>query len=181
MGSLAFPAPSTVEAKPPASEGFLRADALQSLLSARLAELKAKEEFDAKPRPEKLTVLLSRGTKKLGRESITGAVVIEVVIGWEALHKAELPEAAVRTVKLLPEALRNHYGDFRSKSRTQRRDRQRASKALVAALGGKHSHVRSVAIECLFALYGERRGYRADAPEAQRKRAQKAWIKALRR
>ena len=181
MSSVAFPAPSVVEAKPPVSPGFLRADALAKLLADRLRELKAKEEFDAKSRPEKMVILLHRGTKKLGKETLTGAGVVETVFAWKAMHTAELAPAAQSAAKLLPGALRNCYGDIASRSRTRRRERQRAGKALVAGLMDKHLHVRAVAIESLFAVYGERRGYRADAPEAERKRIHKAWAKAIRR
>ena len=181
MHSTGYPAPRVAEAKPPAANGFMRADELQKMLAQRLAELKAKEEFDAKPRAEKLAILLDRGQKKFGKETLTGAGVVEEVFAWDALSKATLSESAQRTVKLLPKALHSCYGDYRSLSRTQRRDRQKASKELVTGLLSKHRHVRTLSIECLYALYGERRGYRPDAPEAERKRIQKSWAKAIRR
>ena len=50
-----------------------------------------------------------------------------------------------------------------------------------AAARGVEDRIRQLAIDCLFAIYGETRGYRADLSDAERKRVQKKWAKAIRR
>ena len=176
-----FALPSHVEAKPPASPDFMRTDAFKKALEARLKKLQEQEEFDAKPRPEQLVLLLKRGTKRLGSEKLTGAGVIKEVFGWKELRAAALGKPAERTAELLPEALHACYGSLDRKSKSAARERYKASRELVDALTDKHLRIRTIAIACLSAVYGETRGYKPGAPESERKRIQKKWAKAIRR
>jgi len=173
--------PSHVEAKAPVATDFMRVDALHKALAARLQALKDEEEFKAKPRPEQLVILMKRGTLKSGREKLTGADVIEQVFEWKALRATTLDDSAKHTMKLLPDALAACYGQLNVKSRSEMRERYKASRELVDALMDKHVHVRQLAIDCLVAVYGETRGYKSTAPDSERKRIQKKWAKAIRR
>ena len=173
--------PSHVEAKPPAATDFMRADALQKALAVRLQALKDEEDFKAKPRPEQLVILMNRGTLKSGREKLTGADAIEQVFEWKALRAATLDDSAKRTMAMLPDALRSCYGKLNVKSRSEMRERYKASRELVDALMDKHVRIRQLAIDCLMAVYGETRGYTSTASDSERKRIQKKWAKAIRR
>jgi hypothetical protein len=181
MSAWLFALPSEVAAKPPASPQFVRADALEQVLQARLKELREKEEFDAKPRPERLVILLKRGVKQMGDEKLTGVGVIKEVFAWKALQENELGKSAKNTVALLPEALHGCFGGFGVRSKSELRERYKAARELVDALTDKHARIRQLSIDCLFVLYGETRGYKPDAPESERKRIQKKWAKEIRR
>ena len=176
-----FALPSHVEAKPPASPRFMRADDFQKSLEARLKKLQEQEAFEAKPRPERLVILLKRGTKKFGSEKLTGAGVVKEVFAWKELRAAAPGKPAERTAELLPEALHACFGSLNRKSKSAMRERYKTSRELVDALMDKHIRIRTIAIDCLSAIYGETRGYKPGASESERKRAQKKWAKAIRR
>jgi len=181
MSAWGLAVPARVDAKPPAGGGFMRADALQEALAARLKELKAQEEFNAKPIQEQHVILLKRGENDADGHAVEAADVVEELFKWKELRAATPSEAAARAAALLPEALGTRYGNLDPKSRSELRERYKAAKELVAALNDKHFRIRQIAIDCLAAVYGETRGYQAMASEAERKRIQKKWSKAIRR
>ena len=158
----------------------MRMDELEPYLTLRLNKLREREEFEAKPLPERLVILLKRGVKTHEKHALTGALVVETLLRWKAVQSAAPTEEAKRALGLLPEALGTRYSRY-LKSKVLRRERYHASKLLVDALTHQYFHVRKTAIDSLKAMHGLDRGYDPNATEAQRKRAQWNWRLALKK
>lgn len=179
LWALAFGSALPAEAKPPGSPQFARARELMERLEVRSERLKKEEEFKAKPRVERLVLRFKEGAPTFEGEELTGVYVIREVVAWDRMQSRVVPEDAEGVLLLLPEAFKERYGFFYTKSKALRRQRRCASLRLVAALTHDLRHVRKLAIECLAAMYGVRHGYKVDAPEAERKRRQREWRRAL--
>ena len=76
----------------------------------------------------------------------------------------------------LPEVLKKLY----ERVPIDRDGRFATSKPLVDALDSEFLHLRQAAIECLWAIYGERNFYHADLSPADRKKRQGAWRNYIR-
>ncbi|MHC4492244.1 MAG: hypothetical protein ACYTDU_11525, partial [Planctomycetota bacterium] len=66
---------SRAEAKPPESPQFARAKELLEKLEVRSERLKQEEEFQAKPREERLVLRFKEGAETFEGEELTGAYV----------------------------------------------------------------------------------------------------------
>ncbi|MHC4135190.1 MAG: hypothetical protein ACYS0K_09415 [Planctomycetota bacterium] len=172
---------SRAEAKPPESPQFARAKELLEKLEVRSERLKQEEEFKAKPREERLVLRFKEGAETFEGEELTGAYVIRAIMEWDRVRLKVTPDDVKGVLLLLPEAFKARYGFIYTKSKALRKQRRCASAHLVAALTHERRHVRKLAIECLDAMYGERHRYKVDAPEAERRRRQKEWRRALSR
>jgi hypothetical protein len=172
---------SRATAKPPGSPKFARARELLEKLEARSERLKREEEFQKKPRVEKLVIRFKEGAATFLGEELTGAFVIREVLAWDRIRKKVVPDDVQGVLLLLPAAFKERYGFVYTKSKTLRKQRRCAGTRLAAVLTHDLRHVRKLAIECLDAMYGVRRGYNVDASEAERKRKQKEWRRALAR
>jgi hypothetical protein len=169
-------------AQPPASEGFKRTDALRAELATRLAEAKKQEEFEAKPREEKLAILLLladprlKPPPKFDRVEIVPDKVAKEILEWDQVQTDKPSESAVRALTHLRDALHKRYGDpaVVDYSRTDRYD---VSKLLVKELTSKHLHLRAASFEMLKDIYRNPNGlfYRPDATERMRKDKQREW------
>ena len=62
-----------------------------------------------------------------------------------------------------------------------RRERQSVAQVLVSALTHRHLRARQAAIDGLAAIYGTTNGYRADALAHDRRKAQSAWLRFVKR
>lgn len=156
------------DADPPQSPHFARANVLAERLAERLAELRKKAEFDAKPRAEKLLIRFAEGAETFDGETLTGSLVIEEVM------KAGAAEGDRLRVDLVV-AFKKRYGFIFSKSKLLKKQRHQAGRLLIDALMHKEPEIRRLAIDCLFAMYADRHGYQHDAPEAERRRRQREW------
>jgi hypothetical protein len=170
---------SRTEAKPPESPRFARAKELLEKLEVRSERLKRQEEFKAKPREEQLVLRFKEGAETFQGEELTGAHVIRGVMEWDRVRLKVVPDDVKGVLLLLPKAFKARYGFIYTKSKTLRKQKRCASTRLVALLTHELRHVRRMAIECLEAMYGDRRGYKVDAPEGERRRKQKEWRRAL--
>jgi len=170
---------SRAEAKPPVSPKFARARELLQKLEVRSERLKQEEEFRAKPRVERLVLRFKEGAATFQGEELTGTFVIREVMTWDRIRRKVVPEDVRGVLLLLPEAFKARYGFIYTKSKALRKQRRCASARLVTALAHDLRHVRKLAIECLEAMYGVRRGYKVDASEAERRRSQRVWRRAL--
>ena len=158
--------------------GFMRMDALEAALVERLASLRKKEEFDAKPRPERMAILLARRVQTFEKRNLTGPLVVEELLRWKPVLCATPSKEAARVLGLLPEALRARY---RFETKALRLERNKVGMRLVTALTHSHFHIRKVAINSLRTIYGTDRGYDLRASPAENRRAQGKWRLALRR
>ena len=170
---------SRADAKPPESPKFARAKELLEKLEVRSERLKQEEEFKAKPRVERLVIKFKEGAATFLGEELNGSFVIREVMTWDRIRLEVVPDDVKGVLLLLPEAFKARYGFVYTRSKTLRKQRRCAGARLVAALTHDLRHVRKLAIECLEAMYGARRGYDADAPAAERKRKQKEWRRSL--
>jgi hypothetical protein len=170
---------SGADAKPPGSPKFVRAKELLEKLEVRSERLRQEEEFKAKPRVERLVLRFKEGAATFQGEELDGSFVIREVMRWDRIRLEVVPDDVKGVLLLLPEAFKARYGFVYTKSKTLRKQRRCASTRLVAALTHDRRHVRRLAIECLEAMYGVRHGYKVDAPEAERRRKQKEWRRAL--
>ena len=167
---------AVASAKPPASDGFVRIDAFSRALAGRFQTLKKAEDFEKKPMPEKLLIKYGEGEKSFGSvKRLTGAAVIEAIFEWDEFIGETKSEAADRVIKLLPEVVKNYYGNAVKRNPAFKNDRYKASKVLVDQLVKPPLHVRELAIECLKNMYGARRGYVAEDSKSKRKRRQSEW------
>lgn len=169
------------EAKPPESPRFARAKELLEKLQARSERLRQEEEFKAKPREEQLVLRFKEGAATFEGEELTGAYVIREIMEWDRVRLKVVPDDVKSVLLLLPDAFKARYGFIYTKDKALRKQKRCASARLVAVLTHGLRHVRRMAIECLEAMYGVRRGYQVDAPEAERRRKQKEWRRALQR
>ena len=96
-----------------------------------------------------------------------------------AYSKKTVGSVYVYAMLLLPEAFKARYGFVYTKSKTLRKQRRFASTRFIAALTHDLRHMRQLAIDCLEAMYGVRRGYKVDASEAERRKKQREWRRAV--
>jgi hypothetical protein len=170
---------SRAGAKPPESPRFARAKELLEKLEARSERLRQEEEFKAKPREERLVLKFKEGAEKFEGEELTGAFVIREVMEWDRVRRKIPSDDVKRVLLLLPEAFKARYGFVYTKSKALRKQRRSASARFIAALNHDFRHVRKMAIDCLAAMYGVRRGYKVDASESERRKKQKEWRRAV--
>jgi len=170
-------------AKPPASSGFVRLQQLNTELAKRYQELKKAEEFEKKPLPEKLLIKWDEGETSFGSvKKLTGEVVVKAIFEWAELTGPNPSEAATRVAKMLPQALKTHYGEAIRITTAFKRDRYQVGKELVDQLVKPPLHVRELAIECLQMTYNQgRKAYVAEDSKARRIKKQKEWKDYVRR
>ncbi|MHC4550379.1 MAG: hypothetical protein ACYTEZ_16545 [Planctomycetota bacterium] len=166
-------------AEPPQSTQFVRAKALLAKLAVRSAELKRKEEFQAKPREEKLVLRFKEGAEAFEGERLDGVYVIREILRWDPVRRRIVPDKVKRALSLLPEAFRTRYGFVYTRCKALRKQKRHAGELLVASLTDERRHVRELAIGCLQAMYGDLRPYRVDGDRNELKRRQKDWRRAL--
>ena len=166
-----FLAPA-VWAKPPASEGFVR-----------FVMLKKAEEFKKKPFPEKLLIRWSEGESSFESvRKLNGEAVVKAIFEWDDLTGEARTEAGERVAELLPEVLKEKYGEATRLNTAFRRDRYKVGRELVDQLVKPPLHVRELAIECLKMTYnGGRRGYVAEDAKPRRIKRQKEWLDYVKR
>lgn len=164
----------------PPKPGCVGFEELHLRLENRYEKLRKQEEMAAKPREERMVLLLRAGRTTFENKKLTGEWVLTEILKWKVLQAEKIPAAARLVLDMLPEALETRYGHGH-RTASLRAERYRVSKQLVSALMHRQVHIRKAAIECLDALYGTKRGYRADAPDRERKKIQREWRLALRR
>ena len=169
-----------VRAAPPQHGGCVRMDELRSELEARYERARAREEFEAKPLPERLVLLLKKGARTYAGEAVTGPRVVKAVLQWDALGKSPRPSPAARVVADLPDALKARYLKAGA-DRALHRERYDTGRMLADALTSDAPWVREVAADALNAVFGRTLGYDPAGPETDRKRKQREWTRELRR
>jgi len=168
-------------ASPPSVKGFMRMDRLAAAIGERITQLREKEEFEAKPREERLVVLFRKRVETYEKKALTGAYVVEEVFDWDAVRGAKPTADADRTVGLLAMALGERFGPtVKLKSRAEQRERYATGKELVDLLNHDRLYVRMAAFACLRQMYGRTHDYRPDAPERERRKAQRHWRSEIR-
>ena len=177
-------AAAAAAARPPKAPAFARHDSLHFKLAEQFQKLEAKEQFEAKPRMEKIILLFQDakgdepqyfGKDKEKIKLVGDDVAKEVLEEWKAIQvpREKVSEEDIRILWLLIPAMQARYGRGGDIDKKERYD---ASKVLVDALTSDYLHIRSVAIECLKQIYrNEGRFYRADAPKKDRIDKQKKW------
>jgi len=159
-------------ALPPEIDGYVRLDTLRDQLRDRTEELRKKEEYERKPREEKMIIKFAEGEKKFEGKKLSGDVLVkEVLDRWDASEKDTPDQETLRVLNLLPNTLKAAYGKFP----IPKAERYKAGYALVKLLNDKRLHVRSIAFECLQAIYGESLQYNPNADKSARAEKQKAW------
>ena len=180
---------SVVAAKPPKAPGFTREDSLHFRLAEQLQKLEAKEQFEAKPRIEKIIVLFQNlkptdpqffGKDKDKIKLVGDVVATEVLEKWKDIQvpREKVSEENLRILALMIPAMQARFGRGLDVDKKERYD---ASKVLVDALTSDYLHIRWAAIECLKVIYrNEGRFYRPEAPKKDRIDKQKKWRKFIR-
>jgi hypothetical protein len=183
-------AAATVAAKPPKAPEFKRHDTLHFDLAKAYQVLEAKEQFEAKPRIEKIILLFqdAKGneTKYFGEgkekvKLVGDDVAKEILENWKEIQtpRVNVSEENIRILWLLIPAMQAHYAAGREFDKKERYD---ASRVLVDALMSDYIHIRSVAIECLKKIYrNEGRFYRPEQSKKDRLDKQKGWKKFIRK
>lgn len=180
---------SVVAARPPKARGFTREDNLHFRLAEKLQKLEAKEQFEAKPRIEKIIILFQNlkpndspyfGKDKDRIKLVGDVVATEVIEKWKDVQvpREKVSEENLRILNLLIPAMQARYGRGLDVDKKERYD---ASKVLVDALTSDYLHIRTVAIDCLKVIYrNQGRFYQPNAPKKDRIDKQKRWRKFIR-
>ena len=165
-------------AKPPEVAGYARMDELRQRMVARKDQLAELEEFERKPRVEKLIILFKRGQARTpeGRK-LNGEMLVKELFEWEPILKVDPTPEALAILNQLPDAMRERYARVVP---IPKRTRYAASKQLVLALNNDFIHIRTAAIESLFAIYADRKFYQPTMTASKRKAKQKEWNRYIR-
>ena len=163
-----------VAARPPKITNYARIDNLLAHYDRETARLRREAEFRAKPRIERMIIRYRQQRTFEGKKLAGDYVVKQVFDDWDAIQKTSPTEADVKILMQLPQALKANYSGIRAVG-VNRKERLNASKPLVKALTHDRLHMRQAAIDCLKAIYGTINLYRADASEADRKKAKRSW------
>ena len=159
-------------AAPPLSPGFVRLRDLRENIRLRSVEIREREEFDAKPREERMLLTFrKRGTFE--GKALLGKLVVETCLGWEDVERAVPTEAGQRVLKLLPDVLHERCGP------DNRKERRVVSQLLLKALDSDFLPVREAAIASLRRLYGPPRADRYDPAAKDRRAAIRARKRAV--
>ena len=158
-------------AQPPVSEGFLRLREFREALQARFTVFQEREQFDAKPREERMLLTFRKGEKFEGKD-LTGKLVVKACLQWADVEQPQPTAPGQRVLDLLPTILRERYAVA-----VDRRERREASNLLVEALDHEFLPIRRAAIESLKAIYGVPSGFGYDPSFAAKDRAKpiKEW------
>jgi hypothetical protein len=166
-------------ARPPTVPDFARMDELDSILLNLRHKYKEAEEFQRKPREERMILLFERSREDFEGKTLTGEYVVKELFEkwkvWRAKDK-DTPAEAIRILMLLPDALKVRYATGYPIPKLAR---YKASVPLVKALTHKNLHIRTAAIECLEAVYGRTLFYRPDASPGARKKKQSEWKREI--
>ena len=165
-------------AEPPVSVDFVRIREFRERVQARFVELQQREEFDAKPREERMLLTFRKGETKFEGKAITGKSVVTACFEWADVQEPQPTERGQRVLDLLPTVLRERY-----EVAVDRKERREVSNLLVKALDDELLHVRRAAIDSLKAIYGVPGGFKYDPTMASRERAGpiKEWKKYVTR
>ena len=143
-------------AEPPAAD-FSRLKGLRDDLRDRIAELQQQEEFNAKPREERMLIAFGRGDPKFEAKELGGKAVVKACLAWADLCQARPTEAGRRVMELLPKVMRERYAVA-----VNRKERRDVSSLLVEALDSEFLPVRQAVIDSLKAIYGVPGGFNYD-------------------
>ena len=168
--------PAVARAKPPVVSGYARMEDLRQRMVARRDMLVKQEEFEKKPRVEKLILNFMRGKPTPEGRKLTGEIVVKEVIKWEPLQRSAPTEESLAVLAQLDDAMRERFALVVP---IPKRERYAASKQLVKALTHQYFHIRKAAIESLKAIYGDARFYQPEMSPAKRKQKQKEWQKYI--
>ncbi len=167
-------------AGPPQSKDYARMNDLLRRLGSRYEALVRQEEFEKKPRVEKILISYGRGEKRFEKFSLTGENVVKVVFDWDEVKKTPPGEEADRVLKKLVQVLTKRYARALD---VPKRERYKASVLLVKALTDPRLHVRQAAIDSLKGIYRLTHGhfYQADQEAKELKKKQKTWTAYIKR
>ena len=167
-------------AGPPQSKHYARMNDLLLRLGSRHQALVQQEEFEKKPRVEKILISYGRGEKRFEKFSLTSENIVKLVFEWDEVKKTPPGEEAERVLKKLVQVLTKRYARV---IKVDKRARYKASVLLVKALTDPRLHVRQAAIDSLKGIYRLTHGhfYQADQEPKERKKKQKTWSDYIRR
>jgi hypothetical protein len=138
-------------AQPPVAKDFVRMKELREKIAIRTAQLQEKEEYEKKPREEKILIAFERGEEKFDKiPKLTGKVVVETCLEWAEIQQAEPTEAGKRVLARLPLALEKRFAQVLE---VNRKDRYDASQPLLEGLNSDFPLVRVAAFESLKKMY----------------------------
>lgn len=150
---LAFAA----RAEPPDAAEFVRLKGFREDLRGRFDELRQQEEFDRKPREERMLIAFGRGDRRFEGKEIPGKLVVKTCLAWADVRRAQPTEAGRRVLGLLPAVLRDRYAVA-----VDRKERRDVSNLLVEALDSEFLPIRQAAVDALKAIYGVPGGFGYD-------------------
>ncbi len=180
-GAALFLCVSTAWGRPMDIPRYARLDTLLYRCGKKAQRLQEAEAFKAKPRIERMILSLREGQTSFEKRKLDGLVVVkEVFQRWPVLRNETLPASQTAALEPLTETLRIRYRGYLP-DRRMRRERQSVAQVLVSALTHRHLRARQAAIDGLAAIYGTTNGYRADALAHDRRKAQSAWLRFVKR
>ncbi len=160
---------------------YARLDTLLHRCGKKAQRLKAAEAFRTKPRIERMILSLREGQTTFEKRKLDGLVVAkEIFQRSPTLRNETLTPDQTAALEPLAETLRIRYRGYLS-DRRMRSERDSVSRVLISALAHPRLHARQAAIDGLAAIYGTTHRYRADAPAHDRRKAQSAWLRFVKR
>lgn len=136
-------------AQPPAVPDFVRLKGFRDTLSSRMQQLAADEDFARKPDEEKMLISFDRGDKKLGKDDLTGVLVVRTILKWADVQNEKPTDAGKRALALLPDALGRRYAQVIDVPK----DRQAVAKLLLEGLDSEFTPVRAASIASIMRIY----------------------------
>ncbi len=170
--------PAAAAAKPVPVPNFGRIATLRNAYLRKIQERRQAERFEKLPLQEKLVALYAKEEEKFDGKPLTAERVVRELLEW---YESQGPNPGKEQDELMTRlaAALGQRLNLVNNVLVDKDQRHKASKPLVDALMHKLQHVREIAIECLFRIYGTRKLYRPKAASRSRRAVQRDWKKFI--
>lgn len=172
------------EARPRAMPDFTRYGTLVEQFAEIVSDAREREEFERKPREEKLLILFARGAKEFeGKKVLTPKWVAQQIFEeWKAVKADSVGPEEEKILEYCAQVFKEHFARFGVNiPPAVLRERWEASKVFVEALDSNHLVLRRAAFRVLSALYMVDYDYDPAAQRSLRVASKKKWEAHVRR
>lgn len=171
------------EARPRAMPDFTRYGTLVEQFAEVVSDAREREEFERKPREERLLILFARGAKEFEGKKLTPKWVAEQIFEeWKAVKADTVRPEDERVLAYCAQAFKEHFAHFGVNiPRDALRERWEASKVFVDALDSNYLPLRQAAFRVLVALYVVDYDYDPMAQRSVRVASKRKWEAHIRR
>ncbi|HEY7514601.1 MAG TPA: hypothetical protein VIC87_08990 [Vicinamibacteria bacterium] len=167
-------------AQPPRSPSIRMRD-LREKIAVRAAQAQEREEYEKKPREEKIFISFKKGEEKFEtRLTLKAKTVVELcLVKWTDVQQAAPTPAAVRVLGEFPAVISQPFGGLD----VNKKERYEVADLLVELLDSEFLHVRVAAFESLKAIYRTQSGHFYEPTMTKKERAEpiKSWEKFVRK